>query len=96
MANTKTDFTALRGLAARIAWASCDHTQHVADRFDLESSVCMVAVDQGFRDFRAGRCVRDMPPLLADVQDLADAWLSGWRFGEALDLTMECSGAAEC
>lgn len=96
MEQTNTDYTALRGLDARIAWAGRGHTLPGTERVDMAFTVCMLAVDQGFRDFRAGRCMRDVPPLLADVPDLADAWLSGWSSAEALDLIDDCVGAEQC
>ncbi|KOF55107.1 hypothetical protein AD428_02660 [Achromobacter sp. DMS1] len=65
--------TFLRGLQARCCWAAAPAG---ADA-DLGEALDL-AVAQGHQDFFCRRSVDDIPPLLADVPELAAAWRNGW------------------
>ncbi|TQJ94681.1 hypothetical protein [Achromobacter sp. SLBN-14] len=61
----------LRGLEARVEWAK-------AGREGDTLSALLNAEGDGYHDFQAGRAGNDVPPLLADVPELAAAWSKGW------------------
>jgi hypothetical protein len=82
----------LRGLDARVA-----HTK-AAGMFDEDSRFMdlgysqMLAHVQGRQDFTRGRDADDVPPLLADVAELASAWMDGWDAAEESVVMAACSG----
>lgn len=61
----------LRGLTARLEWAK-------AGRENDSIFAMQVAEGDGYHDFQAGRARSDVPPLLADVPELAACWSQGW------------------
>lgn len=73
------DFVALRGLDARLTWATAAALPD-DDRCDERGCAGMEAHNQGRWDFQGGRDFEDVPPLLADVAYLAHEWRSGWMY----------------
>ena len=61
----------LRGLNARLEWAK-------AGSEGDSISAMQAAEGDGYHDFQAGRDWTDVPPLLADVPELASSWSKGW------------------
>lgn len=76
----------LRGLQARCRWAAAhDSTEpESGDGYDD-------AYSQGMQDFEHGRAFKDVPPLLADIADLAAAWREGWKWADELNGMGSCS-----
>lgn len=72
------DFTALRGLTARVTWVEAIGLHCEESRVLGMGYAEMRAFLQGHEDFHAGRVLEDVPPLLADVQVLAAQWRQGW------------------
>ncbi|CAB3818694.1 hypothetical protein LMG2828_00340 [Achromobacter piechaudii] len=82
----------LRGLDARVARAQANGMFDDESRFmDLGHSQ-MLAHVQGREDFSRGRDAEDVPPLLADVAELASAWVDGWNDAEESVAMAACSG----
>lgn len=62
----------LRGLSARLLYAKAGPEGDVNPAY-------AAAVDAGVDDFQAGRAFYDIPPLLADIRELAIFWDQGWE-----------------
>ncbi|SEK11928.1 hypothetical protein [Achromobacter sp. NFACC18-2] len=62
----------LRGLSARLLYAKAGPEGDVNPAY-------AAAVDAGVDDFQAGRAFDDIPPLLADIRELAIFWDQGWE-----------------
>lgn len=82
----------LRGLGARVSWSSIGRFAE-----DEEATLCRAvaawdAFEQGSTDYDAQRSATDVPPLLADVPALAQAWAQGWGFAAESAEMDECPG----
>lgn len=69
--------TFLCGLEARCRWAVA---YLGSDPEHGDDGACGDSFSQGIQDFEAGRHQNDIPPLLADVRELAASWQDGWDF----------------
>lgn len=82
----------LRGLDARVAHAKAAGMFDEDSRFMEIGYAQMLAQVQGRQDFTRGRDADDVPPLLADVAELASAWVDGWDAAEESVVMAACSG----
>jgi len=82
----------LRGLDARVARAQANGMIDDESRFMELGHSKMLAHVQGREDFTRGRDADDVPPLLADVAELASAWEDGWNAAEESVAMVACSG----
>ncbi|MNV43074.1 hypothetical protein D3C71_1347780 [compost metagenome] len=62
----------LRGLTVRLSWAKAGPDGDLNPAYGE-------AEGQGFKDFEVGRALADVPPLFADVPELASFWSKGWE-----------------
>lgn len=76
----------LRGLDARCLWAAA-HVGGVPESSDGSDD----AFAQGIRDFECGRAASDVPPLLADISELAAAWREGWKWADEVNDMASCA-----
>ncbi|WOB74347.1 hypothetical protein [Achromobacter xylosoxidans] len=87
-ANHEAPIIFLRGLEARCRWAAA---QDGADPECGDGGACGDSFSQGIQDFEAGRGPNDIPPLLADVRELAAAWRDGWDFACEVEIAKGAS-----
>lgn len=89
--NVKPSVVFLRGIDARITLAKAAGICDNEDRAMAVEHAEVLAEVQGREDFIRGRDAEDVPPLLADVAELASAWADGWdAAGESAAITV-CS-----
>lgn len=86
--NHKVAIVFLRGLAARCRWAVA---QNSADPECGDGGACGDSFSQGIQDFEGGRRSNDIPPLLADVPELAASWQDGWDFACEVEIAKSAS-----
>ncbi|MFY3552513.1 hypothetical protein YH64_016385 [Achromobacter sp. LC458] len=82
----------LRGLDARVARTKAAGMFDEDSRFLELDHAQILAHVQGREDFTRGRDADDVPPLLADVAELASAWVDGWNEAEESVAMAACSG----
>lgn len=81
----------LRGLDARVVRTKAIGMVDDESRLMELSHAQMLAHGLGQEDFTCGRDAEDVPPLLADVSELASAWVDGWDAAENSVAMAACS-----
>ena len=68
-----------RGLDARIQWAAAQGIVDADEREATKERALELARNEGFFNYSTGRAASEVPAILADVPELADACREGWE-----------------